>query len=556
MNAPVPALHQLATDIAFPSQQGANAPRGQICTEEFVPNPNSVVLGTIRMGRRKDEIMELPLVDIKRHILCIGSSGSGKTWTMKVLAEGLLCRGIPILAIDAMGDLTSLALPTRCPEDYDRFNLKRPGMHFTNEDWDNGAATADVLEQVIYPRILTPLIRKGEQIAITPLTSRPAGWDTLWNSDREDLTMQASAQAFQFLTRMGIKIDRSPGKPPSHDLAATTEILIRCWQEDVDLSGPGGFMEFGERCLMCSDVCLTEKGRDTIQAGLGALKMGDYRLWFEGAAFDLDRLMSAPEGKVPLIIVSINHLDAQDRPWVIGQITHMAANWCASKGPSPSRPRLGLLIDELAGDGGANVILPHGNVRNHPSGSAIKRVLRQGRHYGLTLIAGSQSAGDIDYKSFNNFNTRIIGRLASRDDVEKCIYGLPTDQRGSKKLTEYITGAKPGNLFVIPSSGEWECVRMRMLGCADSSVLKDDFPHLYEKGIWVRRMPQTAPSSYVELTIAEQFERDVIALTERYDGRIPPYILEKLRAAAENIPSLDERVAAAGKPSPDEDLFG
>src|SRR3954451_357345 len=56
------------------------------------------------------EEIKLPLNALLRHAICLGSAGSGKTVTCKVLCEEFVRQGVPVIAVDPQGDIASLAL--------------------------------------------------------------------------------------------------------------------------------------------------------------------------------------------------------------------------------------------------------------------------------------------------------------------------------------------------------------------------------------------------------------------------------------------------------------
>ncbi|MBO3098492.1 helicase HerA-like domain-containing protein [Gelidibacter pelagius] len=55
--------------------------------------------------------VNVPLKTLNRHGLIAGATGTGKTKTLQVLAEGLSEKGIPVLLMDIKGDLSGLAVP-------------------------------------------------------------------------------------------------------------------------------------------------------------------------------------------------------------------------------------------------------------------------------------------------------------------------------------------------------------------------------------------------------------------------------------------------------------
>ena len=53
----------------------------------------------------------IPLAMMNRHGLVAGATGTGKTKTLQVLAEGLSAAGVPVFVADIKGDLSGLAVP-------------------------------------------------------------------------------------------------------------------------------------------------------------------------------------------------------------------------------------------------------------------------------------------------------------------------------------------------------------------------------------------------------------------------------------------------------------
>ena len=76
--------------------------------------------GTIRMaqavdaaGSPLDVACLLRLDQANRHGLIAGASGTGKTVTLKVMAEGFSQAGVPVFMADVKGDVTDLAQAAR-----------------------------------------------------------------------------------------------------------------------------------------------------------------------------------------------------------------------------------------------------------------------------------------------------------------------------------------------------------------------------------------------------------------------------------------------------------
>src|SRR5215210_6229535 len=66
--------------------------------------------GRILIGKStKPEYLHLPLAN--RHGLITGATGTGKTVSLQVLAEGFCNAGVPVFAADIKGDLSGVAAP-------------------------------------------------------------------------------------------------------------------------------------------------------------------------------------------------------------------------------------------------------------------------------------------------------------------------------------------------------------------------------------------------------------------------------------------------------------
>jgi len=80
----------------------------------------------------------LPLEMANRHGLVTGATGTGKTVTLQILAEGFSRAGVPVFCADVKGDLSGLAVPGEAKD----FLLKRAETIGLGEEYALGASPA------------------------------------------------------------------------------------------------------------------------------------------------------------------------------------------------------------------------------------------------------------------------------------------------------------------------------------------------------------------------------------------------------------------------------
>src|SRR6478672_4832646 len=99
-----------AGQARLPSIAGANPPRaGRIMAQPEKADPTDVP-GKILVGKSGKSFQYLTLGFGNRHGLVTGATGTGKTVTLQLLAEGFSNAGTPVFAADVKGDLSGIGM--------------------------------------------------------------------------------------------------------------------------------------------------------------------------------------------------------------------------------------------------------------------------------------------------------------------------------------------------------------------------------------------------------------------------------------------------------------
>jgi hypothetical protein len=476
----------------------------------------ALVIGRCTIGQTAGQEFRVRYGDLVRHALAVGATGSGKTVTLKRIAECMISDGIPVVAIDVLGDLSGLALPAR--RDYlAKIGLPPSTTALTDDQRREVGLMGAAYEERVFPRVLTPCSDIAERMALSPLPSRPQNFEDLILRDRDSLTLQADAGAAHFMARLGLTTKSARlGGGPDFVRGIITDALVAAWENSLDLAGLEGLQTFAAHLEAWGNPPLPEEAMNKVKNGVRGMCVGAEALWHRGEPLDFERLLSAPKGRVPLIVINIAHLPRDQHPWVVSQVITALSGWAAARGPATGRPRVGLLIDELAGEGGGNSLLPPGQFRSL-SGECIRKVLRQGRHWDMSLLAGTQSPRDVDAKSFINFTNRFVGKLQSGKDIEIALEGAPMRDSARDYLIRNIGNARQGNMYALTASGGFESVQVNWLCTTHTKFVPEQFRALYEMGVIKRG--ESAPRLTTTADLPGALNRFLAEFKQRLDPK-------------------------------------
>ena len=153
--------------------------------------------GKIYLGLSGEERVELPLSMCNRHGLIAGATGTGKTVTMKVLAESLSDAGVPVFLCDVKGDVAGICAPGADSEDMqkriERFALtgKFTYCGYPTTFWDiyqTGGHAVRATVSEMGPELLSRILGLSEaQTGVLQIVFRVADDRGLLLDDLKDL---------------------------------------------------------------------------------------------------------------------------------------------------------------------------------------------------------------------------------------------------------------------------------------------------------------------------------------------------------------------------------
>jgi hypothetical protein len=421
----------------------------------------SLGIGTDRNDGEEVEI-PYPSKILNKHIAILGSTGSGKTVAAKVIIEEAAMNGIPSVIIDPQGDLSQLAM-----------FAKEEDIESADGDLDR----FELFKEKVEVRIWTPARSKGLPICIDPFSSPPV------DMDDEERIGSLDMMAAGFAAIAGYNVEKPDGSQIKAYLNKILEFA------DKGNKFPGNFTQLAnfvgsphglqkksgisEQNFVNSVVGLLSKNeREKLTLRLLAQETGVKKLMFTmGIPVDFDVMIQPCEdGKIPINILYLNTLTTDEmKQSFLQEFARRLYDWLPSKGKTESDTRLLFFIDEVA-----PYIPPH--PRNPPSKNMMRFLLSQGRKYGLSCMIATQNFADVDYKILGQANTRLYGKVLTKQEQDK-VRDLLKSTPNSTTLIDKMPSLDPGEFLLICNDAYGDTpvpVNFRWLYTEHSKPLDED----------------------------------------------------------------------------------
>jgi hypothetical protein len=388
-------------------------------------------------GERTADLTSIPSADFTTHGVIVGMTGSGKTGLGVVLIEECLKAGVPTLLIDPKGDLTNLLLifPELRGSDFrpwvNEGDAQKAGLDmdaFADQQataWRDGLGgwniTAEQLAAVrsgVDFTIYTPGSSAGRPLNIVgSLAAPPAG------TDPEVIADEIDSYVSSVLGMMGINGD--PLSSREHILLAN--LIQHAWSQGQSLDLPTLLAQVQQppmRKLGVLELDTFFPPNDRMAFAMrinGLLASPSFATWLTGDPIDIESMLHGPDGKPRCAVVSIAHLDDDQRQSVAALVLSKLVTWMRRQSGTSDLRAL-LYMDEVAG------YLPP--TANPPTKKPIMLLLKQARAFGLGVVLSTQNPVDVDYKALSNAGTWMIGRLQTEQDKNRLVDGLSSADGG------------------------------------------------------------------------------------------------------------------------------
>lgn len=384
----------------------------------------------MEIGRRAEDGAPLTLAPraLLRHVMALGSSGSGKTVFCKVVVEEAVRRGIPAICVDPQGDLASFGAGV-----LDAGELAARGVD---------PAVASELAARAEVVVLTPGSSRGVPLSADPVDAALAG---LEGSERVSALSRTAAMVVGLL---GFDLD-------SDDGAGLTAVLDRALSELVAVGRRLSLGALTEHLFEAEKddfagyarLCDARKIRVACQR-LARLDVGARRALFHGGVpIDVDVLLGrdprakVAAGKTRVAVIYLNTLHSQeDKDFFVAALCDRLYAWMLAN-PSPE-PQALFYIDEVA------PFIPP--VRKPACKDGLSLLFKQARKYGVGCLMATQNPGDVDYRAMAQFGTWALGRLTTRQDLKKIeptVKSLAPDQCDA--ILSRLPALKPGEMVLL-----------------------------------------------------------------------------------------------------------
>ncbi len=426
------------------------------------------------------------------HAAIIGMTGSGKTGLGIGLLEEAAIDNIPSIIIDPKGDMGNMLLtdPSFSPLSFKPW-VEDEAKAKGEDSLEYAAKTANFWREGIYSwgqdesrverftyvdkTIYTPGSSAGVPINILSSLSKP---NSEIMDDSDNLSSYITTTVSSLLALVNIEANPLESK----EFILLSQIIANAWRNDLSLGIDtlvGSIINppFKKIGVLPLDSFYSQKERFKLANRFNSvIASPSFMGWLSGEDLDIQKILYSSSGKARVAIFSIAHLDDSQRMFFVTLLLNKVLAWMRRQSGS-NRLRAMLYMDEIYG------FFPP--VKNPPSKEPMITLLKQARAYGLGVVLSTQNPIDLDYKGLSNIGTWCIGRLQTKQDIDRVIDGLggKIDSKLSKnEIAALLSNLKKRTFFL--KSAHLDDIRLFgtrwALSYLKGPLKKDDISKLME----------------------------------------------------------------------------
>lgn len=416
-------------------------------------------MGLFYLGKDSDDD-SLELYKSKHlttHAAIIGMTGSGKTGLGIGIIEEAAIDNIPSIIIDPKGDMGNLCLdfPDMLPSDFMPYidpiaaqnkNLSTEEFaKITAQKWKKGIESfGQDLSRVkklanVKKTIYTPGSSAGVGVNILGSFNAPNS-EILDDSDLFSSLINSTVTSLLSL----VGIDANPISSKEHLLLSN--IFNFYWSKGKSLSledliGLIATPPFKKIGVLPLKSFYPQNDRMKLAMLLNnVISSVTFSSWIKGEALDIQNMLYDENGKAKIAIFSIAHLNDHERMFFVTILLNAYINWMRAQRGSSILKSI-LYMDEIFG------FFPP--TKNPPSKEPMLLLLKQARAFGTGVVLSTQNPIDIDYKGLSNIGTWFIGKLQTKQDIDKVLDGVAAKSDLSKsEISKKIATLKERNFFL------------------------------------------------------------------------------------------------------------
>jgi len=398
--------------------------------------PGSFYLGReydIASKQMADRLVMYDSKDLVTHGVVLGMTGSGKTGLCLAILEEAALDKVPALIIDPKGDIANLLLTFpnlsgaefrpwineedaakkgQSPDEYAsaQAEMWKKGL----ADWGQSGERIQKLRETVDVNVFTPGSNAGIPVSILASLAAPP-FEIV--DDAELFSERIESTASSLLGLIGL--DADPINSREHILLS--QVLERSWRAgtNLDLEKIIGAVQappFDKIGVVALEEFMPEKKRSDLAMKLNNLLASPgFQTWLTGEALDIQKLLTAPDGRPRVSVLSIAHLNDAERMFFVSLVLNQLVGWMRGQSGTTSLRAL-LYMDEIFG------FLPP--TQNPPSKKPMMILLKQARAFGVGVLLATQNPVDLDYKALSNMGTWWLGRLQTERDKARVLDGL------------------------------------------------------------------------------------------------------------------------------------